>query len=60
MESMRSEMQKEIDILKITVIEKDGYILSMESEIIRLKETITKKEDIEDQLEEALQRERDN
>jgi hypothetical protein len=60
MEDMRAQMQAEIDSLKLIIIEKDKIILQHETTIITLKETIVKKEDIEDQLAEALEREKDN
>ena len=47
METMRAKMQKEIDSLKLVIIEKEGIILKQETTIISLRVTIEKYVDIE-------------
>lgn len=53
-------MERRIDQLKITIEKHETTITARDSEILSLNEVISKKKDVEDQLQECLNREQDN
>ena len=60
MAQQRHDFEFKIDEQAVKIQEHETAILHKDSEILSLKTLLAKKEDVEAQLEEALQRERDN
>lgn len=60
MDEQRSNYEKNIDQLKITIETQDKVILVLKSNVTSLEEDLHKKKDVEKQLDENLQREKQN